>query len=286
MLKNNAATLALGVLLLSSFGFGCGGSGVSLGNDGQGGRSGADPGAGGVVAGAGAPGGAGSPSAAGGTSAGGATSSAGSPSAGGDSGGTTSAGAPSTGGVANNGGAGGAGNAACQDPVALGGGWERCKNGLLHRPTPGKCEYTPRAAAIPATGAADQCTKDSQCTAKPNGYCAFVSAGNTARQSANFCLYGCLSDSDCDPGNVCQCGDGAGAGVCSFNTPSCKSDADCAGALCTNYDAAPGCMSETFACQTPADKCEADSDCPASGNGAICTLSGTHRACSPITCAF
>jgi len=286
MLTNNASTLALGILCFASFGFGCGGSGVSLGNDGHGGTSGAGASGGGTTANAGAPGSAGSPGV-GGASNGGATNSAGSPSAGGttDSGGASSAGAPGTAGTSNSGGAGGAPNAACQDPVALGGGWERCKNGLVHRPTPGKCEYAPRATPIPATGAADQCTKDNQCTANPNGYCEFVSAGNTSGPSANFCAYGCLADADCGAGKVCQCGGVAGAGVCG-SAPSCKSDSDCGGALCTTYDSAPGCMSLTFACQTPADKCEANSDCPPSGNGSICTMSGAHRVCAPISCAF
>jgi Cys-rich repeat protein len=121
----------------------------------------------------------------------------------------------------------------------------------------------------------------------PNGYCAFVGGRNTAGPSANFCVYSCLTDADCDAGKVCQCGSGAGAGVCGSNVPSCKSDADCAGgALCTNYDSAPGCMIETFACQTPADKCESDSDCLTPLNASVCTLSGTRRECAPISCAF
>ena len=270
MLTHNASTLALGILCFASLGLGCGGSGVSLGNDGQGGNSGATPGAGGALANAGVPG------------TGGANDIAGAPSSGGAN---DTAGAPSTAGATNNAGAGGASSSSCQDPVALGGGWERCKNGLVHRPTPGKCVYTPRTTGLPTGGPADQCTKDSQCTAMPNGYCTYVSR-NTAAPNSNVCAYGCLTDADCDAGNVCQCGASAGAGVCGHTVPTCKSDADCNGALCTNYDSAPGCMIETFACQTPADQCETDSDCPATNTAMVCSLSGTHRVCAPLSCAF
>ena len=271
MLTNNASTLALGVLLFSSFG--CSGSEVSLGNNGQSGNAGSDPAAGGAVAEAGAPGSAGTPSAGGAGSASGATNAGGA---------TNTAGAPGS--------AGAPSRDACRDPVALGGGWERCNNGFVHRPTPGKCEYTPRAAAIPATGAADECAKDSQCTAKPYGYCALVNGGNTATPTANRCLYGCVTDAECDAGNVCQCAIGASAGVCGHNPPSCKSDADCTGgALCTNYQSIPGCMSESFACQTPADECAGDFDCPRtsfSKADPVCTFRATHRVCAESTCVL
>ncbi|HEY3667684.1 MAG TPA: hypothetical protein VGL19_16895 [Polyangiaceae bacterium] len=279
MLSHHASVLALGVLCLASFG--CGGSGVSLGDNGS------SAGAGG--SGAGAPGAAGESSA--GSSAGGSThtnggaSGAGAPSGGGSTnsaGATSSAGAPSSAGASGSAGAAGSGSSSCQDPVTLGGNWISCKNGLAHRTTPGACEYKPRTTPIPATGPSDQCTLDSQCTAMPNGYCSYF-AGNLGRPNGNVCAYACLTDADCGAGKICECG--AVGGACKYVTASCKSDMDCmGGALCTNYDSAPGCSAETFACQTPSDQCAADADCPQTSP--ICTVTNGHRVCVPRSCAF
>jgi hypothetical protein len=273
MLSHHASVLALGVLCLSSLG--CGGSGVSLGDNGSSAGAGGSENAGASSAGESN----GGSSAAGAPHTNGGANAAGAPAGGG---GANSAGATSTAGAPGSAGAAGSGSSSCQDPVPLGGNWVSCKNGLAHRTTPGTCEYKPRATAIPATGPSDQCTLDSQCTAMSNGYCTYFS-GNLGTPNANVCAYACLTDADCGAGKICECG--AVGGACNYATVNCKSDMDCTGgALCTNYDSAPGCSSETFACQTPSDQCAADSDCPQASP--VCTVTSGHRVCAPRSCVF
>jgi hypothetical protein len=118
------------------------------------------------------------------------------------------------------------------------------------------------------------CTGDSSCTAKPNGMC--VTALPTGQC---VCDYGCTTDADCGAGSICRCGDPVGVCV----TASCNADADCSGALCSQYTANPGCETLAFACQTEKDTCGADSDC---SGGDQCTLVNGARTCSGPTCAI
>jgi hypothetical protein len=130
------------------------------------------------------------------------------------------------------------------------------------------------------------CGSDADCTQSPHGFC------SESRHLAGYCgcYYGCMQDSDCDPGKVCFCGTPVGHCVPS----TCVDDSACGtGALCATYLApcvpgqyasggctggVNGCFSG-FACQSAADECLYDDDCLP--NNARCELHGDHRVCAP-----
>jgi hypothetical protein len=227
----------------------------------------------------------GSSSKAGSSSSAGKSASAGSDAGGSGSGGDVAAGGTSAGGSVATGGSGMGGGDPTGDCTKRSGNWLSCKGGL-HRTEPGKCQSKlPRAGAIPPTKPdLDECTKDSECTAKPNGFCDVLPSGFVPVEPHNICAYGCLQDSDCSDGAVCLCGDFIGS--CE-TAPSCKSDEDCTGgALCTQYDSCPGVPVSSFACQTPNDQCQTNVDC-VEASKRFCSISGNDgsRACVGVRCA-
>jgi hypothetical protein len=174
----------------------------------------------------------------------------------------------------------------CSNPTPLGGGWEKCENGLTHRTEPGQCSSAvPRAEGVdpqwieslypdyPAASNAGfplpQCLRDSDCTERPFGHCDVASTGDGA--TGIFCSYGCVSDTDCGAGQICLCGDPVG--TCMAST--CSSDADCkGGALCASFSADPGCPHGEFACQTSRDKCVTTTDC---AEAQTCSIDDSSR---------
>lgn len=181
---------------------------------------------------------------------------------------------------------------ACVLESSLGGGWELCTNGMLHRARAGTCTSgLPRAdhslegfLDVPAgvdAGVADGCVRDSDCTEAEHGHCELAQVGPR-------CAYGCLVDADCDAGQVCVCG--PAIGECA--PAECSTDADCGPSLlCGSYQSAPACGGTRFACQTPEDRCAGDHDC---GQGGYCTRDvdyssgaleeASYRSCSPALC--
>ncbi|MDX2053206.1 MAG: ferritin-like domain-containing protein [Polyangiaceae bacterium] len=161
-------------------------------------------------------------------------------------------------------------------------GFSTCENGLLHRPTIGKC---PVAASLPEIcsqvmlppGSNQQCATNADCKAKPYGQCGVGQVGC-------YCTYGCASDADCDAGSVCQCGEASGQCVPS----TCANDQACpTGQLCAGYVSMPFCGGPALACQTSADQCAVDADCAARGMaGAVCTVENGIRICSPGNCVI
>jgi hypothetical protein len=171
----------------------------------------------------------------------------------------------------------------------LSGNWISCEqgHGLVHRTAPGTCDSKlPRAGSIdPIDAQLDECTKDTECTAKPNGYCTPWHQGLSNVKNHNFCAYGCLTDADCGQGAACQCG--TEFGTCTSAT-TCKSDQDCQGGLCAQFDPCPGVPSYDFACQTSADQCQTDTECRERDSGKqFCTVVGNdrHRECAGVQCA-
>lgn len=253
----------------------CGGNGVSLGNDG--GQSGGGASAGSSAGGKGGttvlPQGGSSA----GNSAGGKGGAGGTPTAG--NGGTPTGGMAGTAGT----GTGGTASKGCTNPKPLDGGWEQCDGGVVHRPTPVACTFSPSDATLPPTQNQDECFKDSDCTKLPYGYCQAIGGFSPP---TNLCQYGCASDNDCESGMVCVCSGEGGSrqvGVCQGST-NCKSDADCSGGnLCTDYWSQPGCPMREFACQSPQDECASDKDCPTDVLG-ICGYQDGHRKCMGIVC--
>jgi hypothetical protein len=203
---------------------------------------------------------------------GGAAGRAGAPSGGKASGGMPSGG-DTSGGSTMGGRAMGGGASLCEHPIDLGGGYEQCDDGTIHRPKTAKCPSSvPRPVAKLAAPSEGSCLSDADCTAAPHGFCSTATLVPTL-----FCQYGCVTDSECGAGKVCLCGEPVGQCVAA----TCTEDAECgAGLRCQSYDQSGGCGVRAFACQTPQDSCESDADCKGGFCGAI---SGPFR-CSPGGC--
>jgi len=229
-------------------------------------------------------------------SAGGNSATGGSVAAGGSGGGGRSDGDPSSGARTGAAGSANGGVAAnpdgspvnqfpCKSPTPLtsgNSGYERCENGVIIRRAIVNCENPlPRKARIADYNAAvDRCQYDSDCTERALGYCTRDVNGQGVPPRAS-CRYGCTADADCEANSICVCGDPVGH--CS--PASCSSDAACVpGFHCASYDSSGGCQRETFACQTPADRCATNSD----GPGAHCRIAtgSVTRTCEGAQCAI
>lgn len=175
----------------------------------------------------------------------------------------------------------------CKDeaPVVVAGkdaGYASCTGQWQHRPSITTCpSELPRSGTTCSLvgqggfGPELDCTQDSDCADKPNGYC----GDGGGDVWGCYCNYGCVQDSDCGQDQICLCGSPVGHCV----SATCKSDADCGDGLCATYTSEPGCGGTAFACQSPKDECTGDGDCP---QGQQCTLSGDHRICQSPQCAI
>jgi hypothetical protein len=135
----------------------------------------------------------------------------------------------------------------------------------------------PRPEPLAGAAAGADCTRDADCKSFANGYCAYGVQGGVG------CAYGCLEDSDCGPGYLCDCGAFIGSCV----NADCRTDADCSdGLLCTEFDASLGCNDTVFACQTPGDTCGGNDDCRDDKTNGLCAGGKTHgaRSCSDTLC--
>jgi len=119
-------------------------------------------------------------------------------------------------------------------------GYARLPDGLVVRTSRQACPTgAPREEEC--RGTRKRCTKDSECKAKPNGYCA-----NSGDGLGCGCQYGCVTDQDCRENEVCLCGDPVGSCV----AVTCK-DEDCrAPNRCATYH--DGCSYEPFSCREQA----------------------------------
>lgn len=188
-----------------------------------------------------------------------------------------------------------------RSPVVTSGiatGIYQCESGLLHRPQPVTCQsHLPRplpptagdAGAAPDVGEGAQpsqvaflypeistsfvaCSADTECTERPLGYCAPAFYGGVPSYNIE-CKYGCLSDRDCGPGYLCECGDPVGHCV----QAECQSDEDCPGELmCAAWFTQKVCSgSQFYSCQSRDDECTTSADC-ADG---FCSGEGGQRRC-------
>jgi hypothetical protein len=187
-------------------------------------------------------------------------------------------------------------------------GTYRCEDGLLHRPAQITCpsnlprplpadsaadagansgassnptlsqfEFLYGQAPSPSSWGGEPCTADAECTGKPHGYCA-PSYGVGPVPSTNQCHYGCLTDTDCGTGYLCECGDPVGHCL----PATCQTDADCPGELlCAAWSSANICgtVGESFSCQTAEDECNSAADCPSDQYGSYCSGEGRVRTC-------
>lgn len=152
---------------------------------------------------------------------------------------------------------------ACSNPKELGGGFVRCEEGEVHRASVGQCPTSaPRSERIVAAPEECEwcCEYDSDCPGEKH-YCV-VATGDFPFNGVNsHCLSGCLTDSDCESGQICECGAIMGACV----QAECATDGDCPGEMrCTAWLQDQGCgVRTTYSCQTPADQCASAQDCSA-----------------------
>ncbi|MEZ4446180.1 MAG: ferritin-like domain-containing protein [Polyangiaceae bacterium] len=168
----------------------------------------------------------------------------------------------------------------CSDstPVLIGSadsGYATCGEGYVHRRVATTCPaVAPRNNVCDDGSGAPACTTDTDCTARPNGFCDIDFSGLCT------CSYGCTEDAECGDGAICLCGETASYCVAA----SCRSDQECEGdLLCTEYVSEPGCGGIAFACQSPEDTCQTNADCP---SGEECTIRNGARICEQPTCAI
>ena len=128
-------------------------------------------------------------------------------------------------------------------------------------------EPTEPPSFMPVDGSFNECTSDADCVAQPNGQCVDWRAISDVFQ---VCRYGCTSDEDCPPDNICRCGDVIGQCVSS----SCRSDADCGDLLCLEHRGPDPCGNGdnvSFSCAKAGTECRTASDC---GEARLC-VAGT-----------
>lgn len=214
---------------------------------------------------------------------------AGSGGSGGSSAGSGGSTAGSGGSSAGSGGQAGAPQVPCDDPkpVLVGGkptGFQTCASGAVTRPDAITCpSLIPRPDSC-GEGVAGGCTKDSDCTEKPNGYCGVIEffGGDAPEPPSCSCQYGCTKDADCGEGSICLCGDPVGR--CTQAT--CASDGSCPEGGCAAYESSPGCSFTAFACQTLTDECVSNEECQKkSEQTPFCTVKEGKRVCSGWECA-
>ena len=149
----------------------------------------------------------------------------------------------------------------------------------------------PRAATCASASGGDEaptCAANSDCA--PDQVC----LGETFHVATCKCFgAGCLSDSDCGAGRVCQCGVmTAGTtcfqfgGACGHRCvpAGCQTDADCgAGGLCVATRDSCGAI-ERYVCNDPlTDVCTVDAEC-ADGQHCVFDDAAGWRCESPATC--
>ncbi len=159
-------------------------------------------------------------------------------------------------------------------------GFERCENGILHRAEKLECEVpqTPSSCLDNILGG---CKDDSECVEKPFGSCQQDMVFGGFAEGSCSCVYGCATDDDCDPGQICRCaGDSLGL-YTECIAAGCTVDSDCPpGEICglSPDICAPGGF--LTACTTPADTCDNNDECTQPG----CTFNLDKWDCANAAC--
>jgi hypothetical protein len=150
-----------------------------------------------------------------------------------------------------------------------------CASGLVHRAQATTCAVHNsygEAGGESSAGAGGEvgCSSDATCAGLPYGWCATPFPGAPFPDPAH-CMPGCVQDSDCGDGSVCQCEASLPAGHCVPS--SCQVDANCgANSLCARIRGTCGYL--TFQCSQGEDECTSgDNQCPSG----ICALDQSGR---------
>jgi hypothetical protein len=149
-------------------------------------------------------------------------------------------------------------------------GFELCGSGVVHRAAIRDCPSDIDPSATVPGLPSGECQTAADCTARPHGYCTFAGmAGPTV------CAYGCVRDSECDPGSICVCGttlDGGAIGTCV--KASCKQDADCPDHLLCAERSEPAASCGSILTYGCGPLCRKDSDCKSIPGAAVHCVQG------------
>lgn len=162
----------------------------------------------------------------------------------------------------------------------LGGGLVQCEDGVVHRQAAVACQSALPRDVKYEKGEFFRCTSDADCVERAHGYCQKYPPGQIGEESSG-CNYGCVADSDCAAGQLCECGDPVGTCVAA---PDCTTTADCAAdSRCARYQYSSGCGDSVgYACLSDKDQCMINGQCAA---GMTCNWTAEGRQCQPALCA-
>lgn len=174
---------------------------------------------------------------------------------------------------------GSAGPASCTNPTPITHsdkptGFVQCDEGYRHRVTVETCENNIDKDELihpnlinPDDGI--DCAHNSDC----EGEMAHCISQQWPPSFVAFCQTGCLSDSDCEDGFVCDCGSPIGA----CREATCTTDADCdTGQLCVMEDYYNCGAQPKLGCTKDADACRSNEECAV---GESCRLGDEARSC-------
>jgi hypothetical protein len=140
----------------------------------------------------------------------------------------------------------------------------------VHRPVVTTCplpERNPPGSLGDADEGESDCERDDDCAS--DEYCILFT---WYEHTWHGCVKPCVEDSDCGVGELCACephqrsveNASAPLGIC--RSATCTSDADCGPNSFCRAPLGLSCEaprdSRPFACQTPADECSGENECP------------------------
>jgi hypothetical protein len=145
-------------------------------------------------------------------------------------------------------------------------GFVECEDGFIHRTEAVECEAPAQVDDPECAGQSGVCQTSADCADQPHGSCQINDFDGECG-----CTYGCATDADCAPGELCKCA-GVGGGVAECVPSDCTTTSDCSEGLCALSRRRGVCGdSWVVACTTPNDECRSDDHCsPApcpGGNG-------------------
>jgi hypothetical protein len=135
-------------------------------------------------------------------------------------------------------------------------GFVQCANGFIHHAEAVEC-VTPQGMDHPdCANFGGTCQTNADCMLNPYGSCQMEGFDGFCS-----CNYGCVTDDDCQDGEVCVCAGVIGP-YAQCIPGECTTGEDCAGELCglsTHHDVCSD--SHEMACTTATDECHVDADC-------------------------
>ncbi len=160
-------------------------------------------------------------------------------------------------------------------------GFVECASGAIVRPEQLDClsPVTPSSCVDNSDGG---CGSDADCVDGEYGSCQQDQVfGGLTETTTCHCVYGCVTDTDCDAGEVCRCA-GSGLGQYTECVPAdCSTNDDCGAydcALSPDYCAPGGFL---LTCQGPDDECHGVNECESAN---FCAYETDSWACVGVDC--